>query len=131
MYKKILNCLIIIDLLDKLSASDNIQDLTKLYQEVRGIANDGYFIIGTSQTGNTSYQDKDTKEYKHRRWLTDKDLANSKSGKQGAAYCMIMIGKDDEIPGIRYISTTKKKRGRHCNITAEISEIHSFYRELI
>lgn len=123
--------LIVIDMLDKLSASDNIQDLTKLYQEFRGIANDGYFIIGTSQTGNTSYQDKDTKEYKHRRWLTDKDLANSKSGKQGAAYCMIMIGKDDDVPSIRYISTTKKKRGKHCNITAEISEIHSFYREIL
>ncbi len=124
-------CIIIIDMLDKLSNSDNIQDLTKLYQEIRGIANDGYPIIGTSQTGNTSYQDKETKEYKHRRWLTDKDLSGSKSGKQGAAYCMIMIGKDDEVPGVRYLSTTKKKRGKHVNVTCEIQDAYSFYRELL
>ena len=124
-------CLIIIDMLDKLSSSDNIQDLTKLYQEIRGIANDGYVVIGTSQTGNTSYQDKDTKEYKHRRWLTDKDLANSKSGKQGAAYCILTIGKDDDQPSLRYIATSKKKRGKHCKITAEVIPEYSYYRELL
>ncbi len=123
--------LIIIDMLDKLSSSDNIQDLTRLYQDVRGIANDGFQIIGTSQTGNTSYQDSETKEYKHRRWLSDKDLSGSKSGKQGAAYCMIMIGKDDAMPNIRYVSTTKKKRGKHCNITCEIQDEYSFYKELL
>lgn len=129
--KKYNPCLVIIDMLDKLSSSDNIQDLTRLYQDVRGIANDGYAIIGTSQTGNTSFQDKDTKEYRHRRWLTDKDLANSKSGKQGAAYCMIMIGKDDDVPNIRYLSTTKKKRGKHVNVTCEIDDAHSCYKELL
>lgn len=123
--------LIIIDMLDKLSNSDNIQDLTRLYQEIRGIANDGYQIIGTSQTGNTTYYDKETNEYKHRKWLSDKDLSGSKSGKQGAAYCMIMIGKDDNMPNIRYISTTKKKRGKHCNITCELIDLHSFYKELL
>lgn len=129
--EKLNPALVIIDMLDKLSNSDNIQDLTRLYQDIRGIANDGYQIIGTSQTGNTSYQDKDTKEYKHRKWLTDKDLANSKSGKQGAAYCMIMIGKDDDVPNIRYISTTKKKRGKHVNATCEIIERFSIYKELL
>ncbi len=123
--------LIVIDMLDKLSSSDNIQDLTRLYQDIRGIANDGYQIIGTSQTGNTSYQDSETKEYKHRRWLTDKDLANSKSGKQGAAYCMIMIGKDDDVPGVRYLSTTKKKRGSHCNVICQLDDKYSLYRELL
>jgi archaellum biogenesis ATPase FlaH len=124
-------CLIIIDMLDKLSNSDNIQDLTQLYQGVRAIANDGYSIIGTSQSGNTSYQDRETGEYKHRKWLTDKDLANSKSGKQGAAYCMIMIGRDDEIPNVRYISTTKKKRGKHVALTCEILQEYSLYKELL
>lgn len=123
--------LIIIDMLDKLSGSDNIQDLTKLYQEIRGISNDGFPIIGTSQTGNTSYEDKQTHETKHRKWLSDKDLAGSKSGKQGAAYCMIMIGKDDAVPGVRYVATTKKKRGKHCRITCEIIEKYSLYKELI
>lgn len=123
--------LIIIDMLDKLSNSDNIQDLTKLYQEVRGYANDGYPIIGTSQTGNTTYQDPETKEYKHRRWLSDKDLAGSKSGKQGAAYCIISIGKDDEMTNIRYLQTTKKKRGKHVQVTCQLDDIYSNYKELL
>lgn len=123
--------LIIIDMLDKLSNSDNIQDLTQLYQTVRGVANEGYSIIGTSQSGNTSYKDGETGEYKHRKWLTDKDLANSKSGKQGAAYCMIMIGRDDDIPNIRYLSTTKKKRGKHVALTCEILQEFSMYKELM
>lgn len=123
--------LIIIDMLDKLSSSDNIQDLTRLYQDIRGIANDGYPIIGTSQSGNTSYQDKETGEFKHRRWLTDKDLANSKSGKQGAAYGMLMVGRDDDVPNIRYISTTKKKRGRSVDLTCEIVNEYSLYRQLL
>lgn len=123
--------LVIIDMLDKLSGSDNIQDLTKLYQDIRGISNDGYPIIGTSQTGNTTYQDYETKEIKHRKWLTDKDLAGSKSGKQGAAYCMIMIGKDTDVPNIRYVSTTKKKRGKHVRATCEIIEKYSLYKELL
>lgn len=128
MYKP---CVVIIDMLDKLSASDAIQDLTKLYQDIRGIANDGYPIIGTSQSGNTSYQDKSTGDYKHRKHLKDKDLANSKSGKQGAAYCMIMIGMDDDVPGVRYISTTKKKRGSHVSTTCVINEQFSLYTELL
>lgn len=129
--KKYNPSLIIIDMLDKMAASDNIIDLTKLYQEIRGIANDGYPIIGTSQSGNTSYQDKSTGEFKHRKWLNEKDLANSKSGKQGAAYSMIMIGKDDEVPGVRYLQTTKKKRGRHVRATCELIDKFSLYQELL
>jgi len=128
MYKP---CVVIIDMLDKLSASDAIVDLTKLYQDIRGIANDGYPIIGTSQTGNTSYQDRDTGEFKHRKHLKDKDLANSKSGKQGAAYSLIMIGMDDDMPGVRYINTTKKKRGSHVSVTCTINEQFSLYKELL
>ena len=124
-------CVVIIDMLDKLSASDAIQDLTRLYQDIRGIANDGYPVLGTSQTGNTSYQDKNTGDYKHRKHLKDKDLANSKSGKQGAAYCMIMIGQDDDMPGVRYVSTTKKKRGSHVSTTCVINEQFSLYSELL
>jgi len=68
---------------------------------------------------------------KSRKWLSDKDLSGSKSGKQGAAYCMIMIGKDDDMPNIRYVQTTKKKRGQHVAVTCEVSEVHSSYRELL
>ncbi len=124
-------CVVIIDMLDKLSSSDNIQDLTKLYQEIRGIANDGFPIIGTSQTGNTSYYDKEDNQYKHRRHLTDKDLSGSKSGKQGAAYCMIMLGADDDVPNIRYVDTTKKKRGRNVSVCCTLEEKFSLYRELL
>lgn len=124
-------CVVIIDMLDKLSSSDQIQDLTKLYQEIRGMANDGVPIIGTSQTGNTSYQDKETGKFVHRRHLSDKDLSGSKSGKQGAAYCMIMIGKDDDVPNIRYVDTTKKKRGKHVSVTCQIHEAFSLYTELL
>lgn len=124
-------CVVIIDMLDKLSASDQIQDLTKLYQEIRGLANDGIPILGTSQTGNTSYYDKEDNQYKHRRHLSDKDLAGSKSGKQGAAYCMIMLGADDDVPNIRYVDTTKKKRGKAVSVTCQIFEEFSLYRELL
>lgn len=124
-------CVIIIDMLDKLSPSDTIQDLTKVYQDIRAIANDGYPILGTSQTGNTTYQDRESGQYKHRKWLTDKDLAGSKSGKQGAAYCMIMIGMDDDMPSIRYLSTTKKKRGQNVRVTCQLTEVNSLYKELL
>lgn len=123
--------LIIIDMLDKLSGSDAIGDLTKVYQDIRAIANDGYPILGTSQTGNTTYLDKETGKFVHRKWLTDKDLAGSKSGKQGAAYCMIMIGIDDDMPNIRYLSTTKKKRGCNVRTTCQLIEAHSLYKELL
>lgn len=125
-------CLVIIDMIDIMSASLSIQDLTPLYNRIRGLANSGYAIIGTTQAGNTSYQDKETGQFKSRRWLTDKDTAGSKGGgKQGAAYCMVMIGKDDEMPAIRYVTTTKKKRGHNVNITCEFTEKFSLYRELL
>lgn len=123
--------LIIVDMLDKLSESEDIKHFIRLYQDIRGIANSGYPILGTTQSGNTSYQDKDTKEYRHRKWLSEKDVSGSKSGKQGAAYCMIMIGKDDDMPNVRYISTTKKKRGKHVQLTCEIIEKFSCYREYL
>ena len=124
-------CVVIIDMLDKLSASDAVTDLTKVYQDIRSISNDGYPIIGTSQSGNTTYQNKENGDYKHRKWLTDKDLAGSKSGKQGAAYAMVMIGMDDDVPGVRYLTTTKKKRGKHVSVTCVIDEQYSLYRELL
>lgn len=124
-------CVIIIDMVDSLSKSRDYQELENLYQAIRGIANTGYPVLGTTQSGNTTYQDKDTKEYKHRKHLSEKDMAGSKYGKQGAAYCAIMIGKDDDHPNLRYINTTKKKRGQHVQCTAEIIERFSLYKELL
>lgn len=125
-------CLIIIDMIDILSESLDIISITKCWNEIRAMANDGYAIIGTSQAGNTSYQDKKSGQYIHRKWLTEKDMAGSKGGgKQGAAYSLIMIGIDDEVPGVRYISTTKKKRGTSCRITARLEDKYSLYREVL
>lgn len=125
-------CLVVVDMIDIMSSSLSIQDLTPLYNRLRCLANSGYPIIGTTQAGNTSYKDSETGEYKTRKWLTDKDTAGSKGGgKQGAAYCMVMVGKDDNMPNIRYVTTTKKKRGKNVNITCEFLEEYSFYRELL
>ena len=124
--------LIVIDMLDTLCESLDITSMTKTYNAIRAMANDGYAIIGTSQAGNTSYKESETGQYKHRKWLSEKDLAGSKGGgKQGAAYCMIMIGQDDDTPGVRYVSTTKKKRGKHCAVTCTLHEEYSLYRELL
>jgi len=124
-------CIIIIDMLDVLSDSLDIQCLTKIYNEIRSIANDGVPIIGTTQAGNTSYRTEDG-QIKHRKWLTEKDTAGSKGGgKQGAAYCMIMIGQDDDTPGLRYVTTTKKKRGKHVSVTCKLEEKYSLYKELL
>ncbi len=125
-------CVIIIDMIDVLSDSLDILSITKTYNTIRGIANDGYPIIGTTQAGNTSYADKDNGGFKHRKWLNEKDMAGSKGGgKQGAAYCSIGIGQDDDVPGVRYLSTTKKKRGKHVSVTCVLNEKFSLYSELL
>ena len=125
-------CLVVIDMIDVLADSLDIKCLTKTYNTIRGMANDGYPILGTTQAGNTSYQDKETGMYVHRKQLSEKDTAGSKGGgKQGAAYCMIMAGIDDDIPGLRYLSTTKKKRGSYVNVTCELKDEYSLYKELV
>jgi hypothetical protein len=124
-------CLVVIDMIDKMSNSLAVTDLTPLYDHIRSLANTGYPIIGTTQAGNTSYQDKETGQYKHRKKLTDKDTAGSKYGKQGAAYCMLMIGQDDDMPGVRYLTTTKKKRGRAVSLTCRLDEKYSLYEEIL
>jgi archaellum biogenesis ATPase FlaH len=129
-------CLVVVDMIDIMSPSLSIQDITPLYNRIRSIANKGYAVIGTTQAGNTSYMHKDEATgkvtYKTRKWLTEKDTSGSKGGgKQGAAYCMIMIGKDDEMENIRYVTTTKKKRGKNTDITCEYVEDYSFYKELL
>jgi hypothetical protein len=128
-------CLIIVDMLDCLSKSQEQGDLGLLYQQFRTIANAGYPIIGTTQSGNTSYQyfDKEKNEMvtKYREHLTDKDMANSKSSKQGATYCSIMIGKSNSGEFVRHLNTTKKKRGQAVRATVELVERFSQYKELL
>jgi KaiC/GvpD/RAD55 family RecA-like ATPase len=121
--------IIIIDILDKLAESDDQKDLTKVYGRVRSLANKGFPILATSQSGNTGYYCKETNEWRYRRWLTDKDMANSKFGKQGACYAIIGIGKETDDSPYRFINTTKKKRGKNIACTCELIDKFSLYKE--
>jgi len=127
-------CVVIIDIMDVLAKEEDVQHLKKLYDGLRLLSAQSCPIIGTTQSGNTSYQyfDKEKSEMvtKHRRWLSEKDLYGSKAGKGGAADTIITIGKDDEMPHVRYVHTPKKKRGAVVSVTCEIVEKYSIYKEM-
>lgn len=122
--------LVIIDITDVLASQEDVQSLKKVYDTLRLFAGKYCPIIGTTQSGDTSYRDNSTGEIKTRKWLGDKALYGSKSGKGGAADTIITIGKDDINPKIRYVSTPKKKRGTSVNITCELIDKFSMYKEL-
>ena len=126
---------VIIDIADVLAKEEDVQHLKKLFDGLRLLSAESCPIIATTQSGNTSYQyfDKEKNEMvtKHRRWLSEKDLYGSKAGKGGAADTIITIGKDDDMPEIRYVHTPKKKRGSVVSATCEIVEIFSLYKEII
>lgn len=121
--------LVIIDICDKLAKEEDVQSLKKLYDDLRVLASVTCPIIGTSQSGDTSYYDGDKKEVVNKKWLGDHDLYGSKTGKGGAAETMIMIGKDVNS-SVRYVSVTKKKRGQPVRIVCELIDKYSEYREL-
>ncbi len=131
MYKP---AVVIIDIMDVLAKEEDVQHLKKLYDGLRLLSAQSCPIIGTTQSGNTSYQycDKESQEMvtKHRRWLSEKDLYGSKAGKGGAADTIITIGKDDDMPHVRYVHTPKKKRGEVVSTTCEIVEKFSLYKEM-
>lgn len=122
--------LVIIDITDTLAPEEDVLTLKKVYDRLRLLSGAYCPIIGTTQSGDTSYQDKESHEIKHRKWLGDKALYGSKTGKGGAADTIITIGKDDLNKNLRYISIPKKKRGQTANITAELIDIYSLYKEL-
>jgi len=128
--KKYNPALVIIDITDVLAPEEDVTNLKKVYDNLRLLSGEYCPIIGTTQAGDTSYLDKETNKIKTRKWLGDKALYGSKSGKGGAADTIITIGKDDNNPRLRYISTPKKKRGTQVNVTCEIEDIYSLYREL-
>ena len=125
---------VIIDIMDVLAKEEDVQNLKKLYDGLRLLSAATCPIIGTTQSGNTSYQyfDKTKSEMvtKHRKWLSEKDLYGSKAGKGGAADTIITIGKDDDMPHVRYVHTPKKKRGNVVSTTCEIVEKYSLYKEM-
>lgn len=122
--------LVIIDITDVLAPEEDVTSLKKVYDNLRLLSGAYCPIIGTTQAGDNSYLDKETNQIKNRKWLGDKALYGSKSGKGGAADTIITIGKDDNNPRLRYISTPKKKRGTMVNLTCEIEDIYSLYREI-
>jgi len=121
--------LVIIDICDVLAAEETPSLLKKLYDNLRLISGTYCPIIGTTQSGNTEYLDKETGKLKTVKWLGDKSLYGSKTGKGGAADTIITIGKDEANSAIRYINTPKKKRGIPVKVTCELEDIYSNYKE--
>jgi hypothetical protein len=121
---------VIIDIADVLAPEEDPKSLKKLFDGIRLLSAKYCPIIATTQSGDTSYKDNSTGDIKHRKWLGDKALYGSKAGKGGAASEIITIGKDDDIKNIRYISTPKKKRGTMVQMTCELIDEYSLYREI-
>lgn len=122
--------LVIIDICDVLAKEETPQILKKLYDNLRLISGNYCPIIATTQSGDTSYIDKETGKPRNMKWLGDKSLYGSKTGKGGAADTIITIGKDESNPIIRYINTPKKKRGVPVKVSCEIEDIYSNYKEI-
>ena len=123
--------LTIIDITDILAGEEDVKNLKKVYDRLRLIAGNYCPIIATTQSGDASYFDKDDNKVKNIKWLSDKHLYGSKTGKGGAADTIIAIGKDDDKDSkLRYLSTTKIKRGKQCHITCELLNQYALYREL-
>ena len=107
--------LIIIDQIDKLSQgkkrffSDHDR-LKGLYGDVRSIANEYCPIMGISQAdASTRWFNKDTQEVSYQKYLDQSQLDGPKIGKPGEADIIITIGRDKELPNIRFIHIPKNK----------------------
>lgn len=123
-------CLVIVDICDKLAVEEDVTSLKKLYDNLRVLSGVTCPIIGTSQSGDTSYFDEKTGKQANQKWLGASKTYGSKSGKQGAADCIITIGKQDEESMLRYIYTPKQKRGEQVKITCLLHRQYSYFEEL-
>lgn len=121
--------LVIIDICDKLAPEENPQLLKKLYDDLRVLSGATCPIIGTSQSGDTSFFDQDAKEVKNRKWLHASDMYGSITGKGGAADTLIMIGQEANS-NLRYVSVNKLKRGEPVRVVCELQNQFSYYKEL-
>lgn len=96
----------VIDMLDHVKApAQDRKDLTLeyLYQDARQLAGElGCIIVASSQL-TMPPMGSDTK-FPTTAWLKD-----SKSGKEGAASSMILMGADPEHPNLRYLTVAKTK----------------------
>lgn len=121
--------LVVIDICDKLAPEENPQLLKKLYDDLRVLSGATCPIIGTSQSGDTSFFDQDAKEVKNRKWLHASDMYGSITGKGGAADTLIMIGQEANS-NLRYVSVNKLKRGEPVRVVCELQNQFSYYKEL-
>ncbi len=127
--KKYKPSLVIIDMLDILATVEDPITLKKLYDNIRLLSLEFCAIMGTTQSGDTTWFDKETGTEKSMKFLSDKKVLGCKA-KAAAAETMITIGKDSNNPKIRYISVPKKKRGVACNLTCELVDTYSLYKEI-
>lgn len=123
-------CLVIVDICDKLAKEEDVTSLKKLYDNLRVLSGVTCPIIGTSQSGDTSFVDEKTGEQRNQKWLGASKTYGSKSGKQGAADTIVTIGKENEESMLRYIYTPKQKRGEQVKITCILHRQYSFFEEL-
>lgn len=120
--------LVIIDICDTLVAEESPMLLKKLYDTLRQMSGTHCPVIGTTQSGDMSYFDKESGKKLYRKWLDMKDMYGSKQ-KSGAADTVIGIGMEPDS-SIRYISTPKLKRGVPIKLTCELEDIYSNYKEI-
>jgi len=131
--KKYKPALVIIDICDKLAKEEDVISLKKLHDNLRVLAGAECPIIGTSQSGVTSYTEESPdggRKQKNKKWLGASDTYGAKTGKGGAADTIITIGKEDEQSPMRFISVPKKKRGEQCRIVCELIDKYSHYKQL-
>lgn len=122
--------IIFIDITDALAKEEDAKTLKKVYDDLRILAGQFCPIVATTQAGNQEYFDKVENKFKKIKWLTDKALYGSKQ-KGSAADSMVMIGQDDQDSNIRYVSTTKRKRGQDVKIICKLYGKYSYFEELV
>lgn len=123
--------LVVVDMCDELAPEESAMLLKKLYGGLRTIANNYCPVIGTSQAGDTSYwetQQDGSKKEVMKKWLTIKDVYGCRQ-KAGSADTLIGIGVEKDST-IRYISVPKKKRGTTVQLTVELEDIYSNFKEM-
>jgi KaiC/GvpD/RAD55 family RecA-like ATPase len=122
--------LVVIDIIDTLAPDEDTQNLKKLYDNLRRLANTYCPIYGSTQSGQTEYYSKKVGRFVAKRYLTLKDLYGSKSGKGGAATVVIGIGKDLDNQLMRYISVAKNKRGKPTSFACELNTQTNTFKPL-
>lgn len=112
--KKYNPSLVILDMASQIAIQDSKNStattLEGFFDGLRKLSSEHCPIIGTVQAGVSAlYFDKKSQKNLFKKWPTDDDIHNCKTGVQGAAETIIMIGRDNEHEFDRYLQTTKLK----------------------